>query len=178
MRLGIVPEPDYLFNHVVNRIPLAGARMRAYAAIGVSFEDVSNTNISLGLEVWSGRKLEMAARSTVGQRCFLDARGGIRIGRDASISREVAVWTATHIVDDPDFDAALAPVEIGPRAWIGTRATLLPGVSVGEGAVVGAGALVTSDVEPYTVVGGVPAKAMRKRSEALTYELDWRPSWH
>ena len=177
-RSGILPDPDYVFNHVVNRIPLTGARMRMYAALGVRFDDVSSTNISLGTEMWLGGRLAMGARSTIGQRCYIDARGSIRIDSDVSIAREVALLTATHIPDEPNFAGNVLPVHLHQRCWIGLRALVMPGVDVGEGAIVGAGALVTRDVDPYTIVGGVPAKVLRKRREPMSYELDWRPSWY
>jgi acetyltransferase-like isoleucine patch superfamily enzyme len=175
---GAVPDPDYALNHLVNRIPLAGLRMRAYSLLGIKFDDLSNTQISLGVEMWVGRRLSVGARSAIAQRCYLDARAGIRIDEDVSISREAAILTATHMPDDPHFDARLAPVHLERRCWIGMRALVLPGVRVGEGAVVGAGALVTADVEPYTIVGGTPAKVIRNRERPMSYRLDWRPSWH
>jgi putative colanic acid biosynthesis acetyltransferase WcaF len=178
MRSGVLPDPDYVFNHVVNRIPLAGPRMRLYAALGVQFDQVSSAHISLGVEMWLGGRLAMGARSTIGQRSYIDARGGIRIDADVSIAREVAVLTATHIPDDRDFAARVSPVRLHEHCWIGMRALLMPGVTVGAGAIVGAGAVVTADVDPYTIVGGVPAKILRKRSEPMSYELDWRPSWY
>jgi acetyltransferase-like isoleucine patch superfamily enzyme len=178
VRSGVLPDPDYALNHVVNRIPLVGARMRAYAALGVKFDERSSAHISLGVEMWVGRRLAMGARSTIGQRCYIDARAGIRVDSDVSISREAALLTATHIPDDPEFLASLAPVHLERHCWIGMRALVLPGVRVGEGAVVGAGAIVTGDVAPYTIVAGVPAKVLRKRWEPLSYRLDWRPSWH
>jgi acetyltransferase-like isoleucine patch superfamily enzyme len=178
IRSGLLVDPDYPLNHVVNRIPLAGPRMRAYALLGVDFDEVANTNISLGVEMWAGRRLSMGARSTIGQRCYIDARAGIRVDSDVSISREVAILTATHVADDPEFAGALAPVRLESRCWIGLRAMVLPGVRIGEGAVVGAGAVVTADVDPYTIVAGVPAVALRRRREPLDYRLDWRPSWY
>jgi acetyltransferase-like isoleucine patch superfamily enzyme len=177
-RRGMVPDSDYLMNHVVNRIPLTGPRMRAYAALGVSLDDADSSIIALGVEVWNGRGLSLGSRSAIGQRCYIDARGGIRIDSDVSISREVCILTATHEVDSPDFSAALTPVHLGRSCWVATRATILPGVKIGDGAVVGAGALVTRDVAPYTVVGGVPAKVLAARSEPMSYSLDWRPNWH
>lgn len=178
LRWGVVVDPDYPLNHVVNRIPLAGPRMRAYALLGVAFDEVASAHISLGVEMWAGRRLSMGARSTIGQRCYIDARGGVRIEADVSMSREAAVLTATHIPDDERFAARLAPVHLGRRCWIGMRALIMPGVRVGEGAVVGAGSIVTADVEPYTIVAGAPAVALRGRREPLDYRLDWRPSWY
>ena len=174
---GTLPDADYVLNHVVNRIPITDMRMRVYAALGVQLEDPDETMISLGVEMWRAGALSMAPRSVIGQRCYVDARAGIRVEADVSISREACILTATHKVDCPDFSPTFGPVHFGPHAWVGMRAVILPGVTIGEGAVVGAGAVVSHDVEPYTVVGGVPAKYLRKRAEPMHYKLDWRPSW-
>lgn len=177
-RSGAVPDPDYLLNHLVNRIPLVGVRMRAYAALGVGFDELSSAHVSLGVEMWLGQRLSMGARSTIGQRCYIDARGGIRVEHDVSLSREAALLSATHVPDSPRFAARLAPIHLEHHCWIGMRTLVLPGVRVGEGAIVGAGALVTSDVAPYTIVGGVPARPLRRRQEPMRYRLDWRPGWY
>jgi acetyltransferase-like isoleucine patch superfamily enzyme len=171
-------DQDYLFNHVVSRIPTVGARLRAYAALGVSFDDRSSAMIALGVRMWGGKNLSMGARATLNQECYIDARGGVRIDSDASVSREVCVFTAEHNLEHPEFDTDVAPVRLGSHCWLGARAMVLPGVTVGEGAVVAAGAVVTRDVEPYTVVAGVPARKIRDRPGPMTYELAWRPSWH
>jgi acetyltransferase-like isoleucine patch superfamily enzyme len=171
-------DQDYLFNHVVNRIPMVGLRLSAYSALGVSFDDRSTAMIALGVRMWGGRNLSMGARAVVNQGCYIDARGGVRIDSDASVSREVCVLTAAHDLEDPSFGAPTAPVRLSSRCWLGARAMVLPGVTVGEGAVVAAGAVVTRDVEPYTVVAGVPARVIRERPGPMTYELDWRPGWH
>jgi maltose O-acetyltransferase len=174
----MLPDADYILNHVVNRIPLVAARMRAYAALGVQFEDIKTSNIALGTEVWAGARLTVGRGSTIGQRCYIDARAGVRVESDVSISREACVLTAEHEPDSPEFAAALAPVHLERRCWIAMRAIVLPGVRIGEGAVVAAGAVVRADVEPYTIVGGVPAKALGRRREPLSYELNWRPNWY
>src|ERR1039458_532465 len=98
---GALPHPDYVLNHVVNRIPLVAARMRAYAALGVQFDDLASANICLGVEMWAGSNLSMGRGSTIGQRCYIDARAGIRVEPDVSISREVCVLTAAHEPDNP-----------------------------------------------------------------------------
>lgn len=168
---------EYALNHVVNRIPLVGPRMAAYRAAGVAIEDPRTGMIMLGTDVFAPRRLALGARSIVGGRCLLDARGGIEIGRDVNITGRARLMTARHVVDDPDFTAALEPIVVHDRAWIALGATVLGGVTVGEAAVVAAGAVVTSDVPPYTVVGGIPARPLRERTRDLRYSLDYRQSW-
>lgn len=95
----------------------------------------------------------------------------LKIGNNVSIAGEVRIFTMEHDVDDPDFKETGAPVVIEDYAVIGTRVTILPGVTIGKGAVVASGAVVTKDVEPYTVVGGVPATFIKNRSKNLRYTL-------
>jgi len=87
------------------------------------------------------------------------------------------VWLlgGDHNIDDPTFTTRFAPIEVGDRAFFGCRAMVLPGVTVGEGAVVAAAALVTKDVAPYAVVAGVPAQVVRTRRRDLRYELAYSP---
>ena len=85
--------------------------------------------------------------------------------------------TAKHVVDDPGFAAVFEPIVVGDRAWIALGATVLGGVTIGEGAIVAAGAVVTHDVEPYAVVGGVQARKLRKHNRELEYTLGYRPLW-
>jgi acetyltransferase-like isoleucine patch superfamily enzyme len=75
----------------------------------------------------------------------------------------------------PEFPVTAEGVEIGDYVWIGVNATIMPGIHIGTGAVVAAGAVVTKDVDPYTVVGGVPAKVIGTRSQSLNYTLTYRP---
>jgi len=93
------------------------------------------------------------------------------IGNNVSIAGEVRIYTMQHDIDSPDFEEVGAPVVIEDYVVIGTRVTILPGVKIGKGAVVGSGAVVTKNVEPYTVVGGVPAQFIRNRSQDLRYTL-------
>ncbi len=105
-------------------------------------------------------------------REFLNpAKRPLTIGNNVSIAGEVRIYTMEHDIDSPEFAEVASPVTIGDYAVIGTRVTILPGVTIGEGAVVASGAVVTHDVEPYTLVGGVPAKFIRNRSRDLRYTL-------
>ena len=95
----------------------------------------------------------------------------LRIGNNVSIAGEVRIYTMQHDIDDPEFREVEGDVVIDNYVVIGTRVTVLPGVHIGKGAVVASGAVVTKDVEPYTVVGGVPAQFIRNRNKDLRYTL-------
>ena len=104
----------------------------------------------------------------IGQGCFLHSGGGLEIGKAVGMGPMVKVITSVHREDDLskplifcDFEFGKVVIEAG--CDIGVGAIILPGVKIGEGSIVGAGSVVNKDVEPYTVVAGVPAKVLRKR---------------
>ncbi|WP_394346941.1 acyltransferase [Pedobacter metabolipauper] len=119
------------------------------------------------------KKLVIGKNTTVNRKCHLDSRGKISIGDNVSISPECVLITGDHEVNSPDFRYRSAPIVIHDYAWLGTRAMILPNVTIGTGAVVCAGAIVTKDVEPYSIVGGVPAKKIGERSKTLNYSASW-----
>jgi acetyltransferase-like isoleucine patch superfamily enzyme len=94
-----------------------------------------------------------------------------------SVSPGVWLLTDQHDMNDPGFAEVFGPIEIDDYVWIGSRALVLPGVKIGKGAVVAAGAVVTRDVAPYVVVGGVPARQIGTRSTDLRYRINWRPAF-
>jgi putative colanic acid biosynthesis acetyltransferase WcaF len=171
------PPKEAVLNHVVNRIPFIAPRMRAYQAFGVSFEDVRRTTIMIGAEVWAPSRLRLGIDTIIGRGCLVDARGGIEIGRHVNITSGACFQTAKHLVNDRHFTADYGPITIADRVWIAQNAIVLGGVRIGEGAVVAAGAVVTHDVAPFTIVGGTPAAPIGERSRDLDYELNYRANW-
>lgn len=129
--------------------------------------------IHLGARFDMRHNFTMGANSVINERCRLDNRGTITIGDNVSISSEVVILTADHDVREDGFATRKKPVKIGNRVFVGTRAMLLPGVSVGEGAVIAAGALVTKNVEAFTIVAGNPARKIGERPRTLTYTVSY-----
>jgi maltose O-acetyltransferase len=172
-----LPHPDWLLNHLVARLPFAAWRMRLYRLGGVTLADPRSGCLMLGVEVSHAWRLTLGRNSIVGPHTLLDARGHITLGDNVNVSSHTKIQTAKHLIDDPGFDAVYEPVVIEDRVWVGLGATILGGVTIGEGAVVAAGAIVTKDVEPFTVVGGIPARKIGERSRDLHYELGYRPNW-
>lgn len=110
-----------------------------------------------------GKNLVFGKRVFVNSGCKFQDQGGITIGDDVLIGQNVVIATLNHAMDpDSRGDMAPKPVHIGNKVWIGANATILPGVSIGEGAIVAAGAVVTKDVAPRTVVAGIPAKIIKR----------------
>ena len=87
----------------------------------------------------------------------------IFIGDQATVSQGVRLCTASHDISSKTMELSTSPISIEANAWVAGWSLILPGVTIGEGAVVAAGAVVTKDVEPWTVVGGNPAKFIKKR---------------
>lgn len=118
--------------------------------------------IYYGREIRAGYNLHIGKGSVVGDNCIIDA-GGVIIGKNVNISSEVRLWTGSHDINDPHFSFKSGSICINDRAWISSNAIFLGNVNIGEGAVVCANAGVTKDVEPFTVVAGVPAKTNRNK---------------
>ena len=110
-----------------------------------------------------GKNITIGRDVFINSGCHFQDQGGIEIGDGALIGHNVVLATINH-----DLDPAMnrknhyAPIRIGAHAWIGSNATVLSGVSIGEWSVVAAGAVVTKDVPPMTVVGGIPARIIKK----------------
>ena len=102
---------------------------------------------------------------SIGPGVLLDARKGLTIGENAVIAYQAIIWTWNHDYNDIHFCGKGAPVSIGAYSWICSRSIVLPGVTIGEGAVVASGAIVTKDVPSYTIVAGIPARVIGKREK-------------
>lgn len=124
-----------------------------------------------GFEIRGAKNIFIGKNSIIGNKVILDGRYGLKIGNNVNIGTRVTIWTAQHDYNSTDFLGIGASVEIQDYAWIASEATIMPGVKIGKGAVVAAKALVTKDVEDYTVVGGIPAKKIASRRQDLTYNL-------
>jgi putative colanic acid biosynthesis acetyltransferase WcaF len=164
---------ELLFNRALTHVPSNALRIRALRRLGADLGE--HVYLFGGSEVLEPGNLRIAGRCHVGRFCQVDARGGIDIGWDVVIASHVLLVTADHDMQAPGFDGRLGPIRIGDRAWLASRSTVVRGVTIGEGAVVAAGAVVTQDVAPWTVVGGVPAKPIGERSREQTYRIDYGP---
>lgn len=137
-------------------------------------------NIELGSHIYVGHyailkgyyknKMVIGSGTWIGQFCFFHSAGGITIGQNVGIGPSVQILTSVHTEDGPckpiiHSTLKFAPVVIEDDCDIGVGTIILPGVTIGKGAQVGAGAVVTDSVLPYAVVAGVPARTLRMRIE-------------
>lgn len=157
----------YICNRIVAFVPVWVCRRLYYRMMGAHVDRYSKVNMGVYL-LWP-KGLKIGTHSHVNQGCLLDCRGGLTVGNSVSISHRVTIMTGSHDLRSTTFDYKSAPVVIGNHAWIGVNATILGGVTIGEGGVVAAGAVVTRDVPPYAVVAGIPARVIAQRPHDLDY---------
>ena len=110
-----------------------------------------------------GNNIELGENVSWNSGCYIDAKGGVKMGDHAMLTEDVKIFTHTHSEHD-HMQRTYKGVEIGDYAKVYTAATILPGVHVGKGGIVATGAIVTKDVEEFTLVAGIPAKLLRKRN--------------
>lgn len=107
--------------------------------------------------------LTMKHKSSLGEHCWVYCMENIIIGESTCIGKEVYLITGSHNINSPGFELVTRPITIGSNVWIATGSTVMPGIELGDYAVVGASSVVTKHVESYDVVGGNPAKFLKKR---------------
>ncbi len=110
--------------------------------------------------------------SIIGDHAFIDGRERVIIGSHVDIASSVMIYNGKHDYESEDFHAVFSPVVIEDYVFIGPRVTIQPGVTIGKGAIVAAGAVVAKNVEPFSIVGGVPAQVIGQRQlKDLKYHL-------
>ena len=132
------------------------------------------TSIHRNCRIYCPNRVQIASHTIVNRDVLLDGRMGLSIGSNVSISEGAMLLSLEHDPQSPTFAGRGAPTRIADYAFIGARAIILPGRTIGEGAVVAAGAVVTHDVPPYNIVAGVPARPIGERQRNLNYTLDYR----
>lgn len=163
----------YLCNTFVAKFPSHSIREFYYSKV-MKFQLGTESSILMNCSFDCASNFKIGKNSVINPKCRLDNRGTIIIGENVSISQEVIILTADHDVDTADFAGRNKIVHIDDYVWIGTRVTILPGVTVGKGALIAAGSVVTKDVAPYTLVAGIPARFIRARRQDLSYETSYR----
>lgn len=139
---------------------------------------------SLGRDSWVQRHCRFlnGARVSIGENCVINfgtlfdgRKFNIVIGHNVSIGPEASILSLGHDPQSASFEDRGGDVHVGDRVWIGYQATILPGVKIGEGAVVAAGSVVVKDVPPFKIVGGNPAVEIGDRNRDIDYTLSLKP---
>lgn len=146
---------------LVGLVPSHHFRRLCYRIVGMKVG--SGSSIHMWCRFYDPSNIVIGEDTIIGDNAFLDGRAKLTIGNHTVFASSVMVYNAQHDIDDAFFSPVQMPVHIGDYVFIGPRAIILPGVTIGDGAVVAAGAVVTRDVPAGSIMGGVPAKVIRKR---------------
>ncbi len=172
---AVLLESDNYILRIVGCIPSHHIRRFFYRLEGMQIG--KGSSIHMGAIFYKAKNIRIGKDTIIGENSVLDGRDKLIIGNHVDIASEVMIYNAEHDVNDEKFKAIIAPVEIEDYVFIGPRAIILPGVKIGKGAVVGAGAVVTKDVPEGKIVGGVPAKEIGERKlKDPNYKLG-RAAW-
>ena len=124
-----------------------------------------------GSKIWAPWNLVCADAVTVGDGAEIYNPAPMRFGSHAIVSQDAYLCGATHDYNDPRFPLLAYSMEIGAYAWVCARAMVAPGVSLGEGAVLGMGSVATKELEPWGVYAGVPAVKVNERKQLLAKDI-------
>lgn len=154
----------------VGHIPFHTVRNLFYMIAGIQIG--KGSVIHMGAKFFQPKNIKIGEDTIIGERAFLDGRASLIIGKHVDIASEVMIYNSEHDLEKEDFGPIEESVEIADYAFIGPRVIILPGVKIGKGAVIAAGAVVTKSVQDFEIVGGVPAKILGERKNRdLHYRL-------
>ncbi len=171
----ILLEFELYLLHLIGKIPSHHIRRFFYRLAGIQIG--KGSSMHMYLRFYNPAGIKIGKDSIIGEFCVLDGRDKLIIGDHVDIASEVMIYNSEHDINDKYFSPITAPVVIEDYVFIGPRAIILPGVKIGKGAVVAAGAVVTKDVPPFAIVGGVPAKIIgERRLKKPSYRLG-RAAW-
>jgi acetyltransferase-like isoleucine patch superfamily enzyme len=145
----------------VGYIPLHSVRKIFYLFSGINLP--WDSTIHMWANFFNPANIQIGHNTIIGDHCFLDGRAPLKIGNHVDIASQVLIYNDEHNVNSADFGNSYGQVTIGDYVFIGPRAIILPGITIGQGAVVAAGAVVTKNIPDFEVWGGVPAKKIFDR---------------
>jgi len=161
--------------HIVGFIPSHHIRRFVYRLSGVRIG--KGSTLHMGTRFYDPRNIIIGNDTIIGEGVVFDGRDKLSIGNHVDIATEVMIYNAEHDIHSEQFDPISAPVTVDDYVFIGPRALILPGVHIGKGAIVAAGAVVTKDVLPFAIVGGVPAKSIGERKNKDPHYRLGRARW-
>ena len=163
---------ERFLDYNISTIPSNHIRKWLYKGLGAEID--KNVVFHYETEIRNHNNLKVGKGTIIGDNAILDARCGLELGNNVNISSNVSIYTLQHDYRDPYFACPTEEkmnVTIKDRVWLGCNVIVLPGVTIGEGAVCCAGCVVTKDIEPYAVVAGIPAKKIGERPKNLIYQF-------
>lgn len=155
------------------KLPIHSLRIAFLRLVGMRIG--KHSSICRNIDLRSPYRVSVGSYSTINKKVLLDGRGGyLKIGNCVDIAQECNLWTLQHDYNSSDYASVGGDVIIEDYVWLASRVTILPGVKIGRGSVIGACSVVTKDIPPMSVAVGVPAKVIAKREDCLKYKLGKR----
>lgn len=167
-------------NRIAGHTPSHALRL-AYYRRALGWQIGKRSSIHSGLRIFGGRgRVRIGRRSTMQIDCLIVGAGmaDLTIGDDVAIAYRVNLVLGGHNILSPEFEGIVGPITIESRVFIATGATVIHGVTLGEGSVVTAGSVVTKTVPPFTIVRGNPAQVVGKRPRNLNYSAEHFWAFH
>lgn len=174
----LIIEVTYMFIQVLDRLGLLerlmtyyffrkilgnDRRLKVWRLLGASIED--DVRLSPGVTMRFPKNVSIGSGSSLGgKKVWIDAWGKVSIGRNVLMNDDIYLYSAGHPIDSPDFTDGTEFISIGDYVWMPHHIIVLPGVTIGNYAVIGTGALVSNDVPDYGVAVGNPAKVVKERA--------------
>jgi maltose O-acetyltransferase len=172
---NILLEFEVFLLHLAGLAPCHCFRRLFYRLFGIKIG--KGSTIHTGARFYDPRNISVGDDTIIGEKAVLDGRDKLIIGSHVDIASEVMIYNSEHNINDEFFSPINGKVVIEDYVFIGPRVIILPEVTIGRGAVIGAGTVVTKDVPPFAIVAGVPAKIIgERRNKNLHYKLG-RARW-
>ena len=153
---------------------LPSNRLRCFLWRCLGAQVGKHSSIHRNCRFYRPRHVRVGAHCVILRDVLLDGRRDLTIDENVNISEGVMIFSLHHDISSPEFAPKGGPVTIADHVFIGARAIILPGVAIGRGAVVAAGAVVTKDVAALSIVGGAPAHEIGTRPDVLSYTFNYR----
>lgn len=177
MRGFIIDIKEYILNNIVTNIPSWHVRRFFYKISGMKIG--KNSHILMGCRIMHPWNIEIGDGTYINERCFLDGRGGVKIGNNVSISIGTSILTGTHVSNSSTFEYVDFPVVIEDNVWTGINSIIMPGVVLPVGCILASGSVAIKNKigdEKFIIYSGVPAIKIGNREISELYKLgDWNP---
>ncbi|PIY72520.1 acyltransferase [Candidatus Roizmanbacteria bacterium CG_4_10_14_0_8_um_filter_33_9] len=171
----ILLELCVYFLHLIGYVPVHHIRRFFYRIAGMKIG--KGSSLHMGIRMYNPNNITIGEDSIIGENCVLDGRNILSIGNHVDIASEVMIYNSEHDIKNSLFNPTVGKVIIEDFVFIGPRAIILSGVTIGKGAVIAAGAVITKNIPSLLIVGGVPAHEIGRREvKNLGYKLG-RASW-
>lgn len=157
------------YTHIFSKLPYSlGSKLRRMVLKRLIRNLDESTTFSTNVKLLCPQNIELGKNVGIANSVNLDCRGSVKIGNDTIIGFETVILTSTHKHQDKTIPIKnqgmyKKPISIGDDVWVGARSMIMPGVTINNGAIIGANSVVTKDVPPNAIVGGIPAKVIKYR---------------